>query len=405
MREETAAARLARYQKALAADALPAAFVDLDGFDANVDFVFDRVARSPKRLRVATKSIRCLRLIERVIARDPARVIGLMAWSAREAVFLADRGFRDIVVAYPTMASADLTGLARVNASGSFAAIVVDAIEHVEAAERAARSVGAPLPLLIELDLALRPFGGDLAIGALRSSVHQPRAVVELAERIASSQALRFAGVMGYEAHVAGMVDQARTSAWMNTPKWMLKRLSRGPIAEFRRQTVEALSQRGLSPQVVNGGGTGSLDWSLSEAALTEVTVGSGFLAGHLFDGYRGLSLSPALHFAAEVARRPRPGVATVNGGGFIASGEIGPDRAPLPVLPEGLSLTKLEGAGEVQTPLLHDPSINIALGSAVIFRPAKSGELAERFNEYALIRGDRVEERAPTYRGEGACF
>jgi D-serine deaminase-like pyridoxal phosphate-dependent protein len=39
-------------------------------------------------------------------------------------------------------------------------------------------------------------------------------------------------------------------------------------------------------------------------------------------------------------------------------------------------------------------------LGDPVIFRPAKSGELAEHFEEYLLVRGDRIEARVPTYRG-----
>ncbi len=34
-----------------------------------------------------------------------------------------------------------------------------------------------------------------------------------------------------------------------------------------------------------------------------------------------------------------------------------------------------------------------------------KTGELAEHFNEYVLLRGDRIEARAPTYRGMGFSF
>jgi len=34
-----------------------------------------------------------------------------------------------------------------------------------------------------------------------------------------------------------------------------------------------------------------------------------------------------------------------------------------------------------------------------------KVGELAEHFARYLLVRGSRVEARAPTYRGAGHCF
>jgi hypothetical protein len=44
-------------------------------------------------------------------------------------------------------------------------------------------------------------------------------------------------------------------------------------------------------------------------------------------------------------------------------------------------------------------------LGAPVLFRHAKAGELAEHFNEYLLVRGDRVVTHAKTYRGFSFCF
>jgi len=434
----------ARYSRALAADSTPAAFVDLDGFEHNLRVVFGEEsgpviggmnppagaiaslnasgpviggmnppagaiaslnASGGKPLRIASKSVRSIPLLERIQRHAPGRITGLMAYSAKEAAFLVERGFSDVLLAYPTLHGPDLELLARKNREGAKISLVVDAPEHVEAAAKASARVEGALPLVIELDLSLRPLGGDLAIGALRSPLHHSAAVVELARRIADTPRLSFHGLMAYEAHVAGMTDQGSGSRAMDTAKWLLKRASRRPLEEARAEAVHALTQAGLPPLLVNGGGTGSLRWCQSEAALTELTVGSAFLAGHLFDGYRELSFRPALHFALEVVRSPRPGVCTVRGGGFIASGESGPSRAPVPVLPSGLRLTKIEGAGEVQTPLVAERGSAPGLGSLVFFRPAKSGELAERFEEYALIRGDRVEERVRTYRGEGRCF
>jgi D-serine deaminase-like pyridoxal phosphate-dependent protein len=64
-----------------------------------------------------------------------------------------------------------------------------------------------------------------------------------------------------------------------------------------------------------------------------------------------------------------------------------------------------LEGAGEVQTPVALPAGCAVALGDPLFFRPAKSGELAEHFDEYLLVRGDRIEARALTYRGLGRRF
>ena len=60
----------------------------------------------------------------------------------------------------------------------------------------------------------------------------------------------------------------------------------------------------------------------------------------------------PAGYYALDVVRRPAADLATLFSGGFIASGPTGASRAPTPVWPEGLALTRAEGAGEVQTPV-----------------------------------------------------
>jgi D-serine deaminase-like pyridoxal phosphate-dependent protein len=108
---------------------------------------------------------------------------------------------------------------------------------------------------------------------------------------------------------------------------------------------------------------------------------------------------------AAELARRRAMAVATLFSGGYIASGPIGPSRSPTPYLPAGLELLALEGAGEVQSPVTGKAARNLKLGDRVWLRHAKAGELAERFTDYHVIVGDRVERTVPTYRGEGKNF
>jgi D-serine deaminase-like pyridoxal phosphate-dependent protein len=58
-----------------------------------------------------------------------------------------------------------------------------------------------------------------------------------------------------------------------------------------------------------------------------------------------------------------------------------------------------------VQTPLQGDSANRISLGTPVLFRHAKAGEVMERFREVLLLREGRVVDRVPTYRGEGLCF
>jgi D-serine deaminase-like pyridoxal phosphate-dependent protein len=250
---------------------------------------------------------------------------------------------------------------------------------------------------VIDVDMSFRPRRG-VHLGVRRSPVREPAEVVALASRIADRKELRFEGIMGYEAQIAGVAD-------LDFARRAMKALSRRDVIARRAAVVAALTERGLAPRIVNGGGTGSLDANAREPALTEITVGSGLFASHLFDHYRGLTLRPAALFALQVVRRPAPRFVTCHGGGWIASGPIGPDRAPKPVYPAGLSLLPLEGAGEVQTPLAVAPGVDLALGDPVFFRHAKAGEIAEHVNTMLLVRGDAIVDRAQTYRGLGRAF
>ena len=122
---------------------------------------------------------------------------------------------------------------------------------------------------------------------------------------------------------------------------------------EARRAEIVAAVAEIAELEFVNGGGTGSIGLTSAEWAVTEIAAGSGFYAPVLFDHYRSFALHPAAMFALPVVRRPGPRVATVLGGGYLASGVGAKDRMPVPHLPAGLKLDPFEGAGEVQTPLL----------------------------------------------------
>ncbi|HTJ45063.1 MAG TPA: alanine racemase [Kofleriaceae bacterium] len=391
-----------RLRRAIATEPLPCAIVDLTALEQNVDQIAERVRARGKRLRVATKSLRSPALIERVIARGGAAFAGLMTYTAAETAWWAARGARDLLLAYPTVQRADLEHLIDCARRGATAAVVVDSDEHVRVLAEGARAANVALPIVIDVDMSYRP-ASVLHLGVRRSPLHDVDAVVALAAKIADTKGLRFHGLMGYEAQIAGLVD--RDVGWRGPAARWIKRRSRGDVAHTRAAIVEALRARGLAPTVFNGGGSGSLPSSLEEDALTEVTAGSGFLCSHLFDHYAEIHFTPAVYFALQVVRRASKDIVTCHGGGWIASGAVGADRLPVPALPQGLELLGVEGAGEVQTPVRVPAGVSISLGDPIFFRHAKAGELAEHVNEYLLIEGERVIDRAPTYRGMGLCW
>jgi D-serine deaminase-like pyridoxal phosphate-dependent protein len=163
-----------------------------------------------------------------------------------------------------------------------------------------------------------------------------------------------------------------------------------------------------MSLELVNGGGTGSIDETTRDTGVTEITAGSGLYKTHLFDGYsspRVRALEPALFFALEVVRRPSPTHITCSGGGYVASGGASANKHAKPVSPEGLRLLSMEMTGEVQTPLEGDAAKSIRLGDPIVFRPSKAGEPLERFSEVLLVSDNKIVDRVPTYRGLGWTF
>jgi D-serine deaminase-like pyridoxal phosphate-dependent protein len=393
------ASTFADYQAAIRGRALPLAFVDLDAIDENTRRLL--LLAEGKSLRVATKSLRTPALIRRVVEKGAAQVSGLMTYSARETALLGAEGFRDLLLAYPTVTPSDVLEVARANREGAVVSVVADAPEHLEALDAGARQAGTRIPVVVDVDVSYHALG-SVHLGVLRSPLRSPADVVAFASRISAFPNLVLRGFMAYEAQVAGIADHDPFAPRLDRVKRAIKALSRPDVAKTRAEIVKLGREAGLEWSVFNGGGTGSLKSSAADPSLTEVTAGSGFFASHLFDHYRDVPLVPAAFFALQVVRKPRADVVTCHGGGYVASGEAGVSRLPRPVWPAGLSLIALEGAGEVQTPLRVPAGVKLEVGDPVFFRHAKAGELAEHFGEWVLVKGGKVVGEAKTYRGLG---
>ncbi len=395
----------ARLERATAGLQAPFALIDLDALRANAAELERQAGGLP--IRLASKSLRCRELQRRVLAMPGFR--GTLAFTLPEALWLAEHGFEDLVVAYP---SADAHAL-RALAGGPHVervTVMVDHVEQLAALERALAATGAALRVCIDVDAGWRALRGRVRIGVKRSPTHTPAQAADLARAILARDGLRLVGVMMYEAQIAGVGDDPPGRRARATAIRAMQALSARELRTRRAAVVaavqETLAAAGRPPlQLVNGGGTGSVARSAAEGSLSEVTAGSGLYAPALFDSYRSLALRPAALFALPVVRRPRAGAVTVLGGGYLASGPADAARLPRVHLPSGLRLDREEGAGEVQTPLLGARADALALGDRVYMRHAKAGELCERFASVHVLDGEHVVEELATYRGEGQCF
>lgn len=374
----------------------PVATIDVDALRYNA---LDLVVRSSGvPIRVASKSIRVREVLDATLALPGYR--GILAFTLPEALWLAET-HDDIVLGYPSVDRTALAALAADEAKAARITLMVDdpaQLDLVDAvAPPAARAV---LRVAIDADASWRaPVLGH--IGVRRSPVHEPGEVADLARAIVRRPGFRLVGLMMYEAQIAGQPDD--TGSGDAVIRWMQRRS--GDELRERRGAIVAAVRAVADLEFVNGGGTGSLESTASDPAVTETTAGSGLLAGHLFDLYRAFAPAPAAAVALEVVRRPAPDIVTVLGGGWIASGPPLASRQPLPVWPTGLRTLGREGSGEVQTPLEGAAARRLSVGDRVWFRHAKSGELAERVDRYVLTAGDRAVGEAATYRGEGKAF
>ena len=377
----------------------PFAVVDLAAFDANAKALVEHAAGKP--LRVASKSVRCRDLLTRVL-RQPGWQ-GVLAYTLAEANWLVRGGVTDdAVVAYPTADRAALRDLVHDDRLRAGVTLMVDSAEQLDFIQ--AVTDRAEVRVCIDLDASYRLAGGRVHLGVFRSPVREPDQARALAEAIAKRPGLRLVGIMSYEAQIAGLGDappgrRARALAIRAVQRRSFKELlaRRGAAVDAVRAVADL--------EFVNGGGTGSVRLTGGDPSVTEITAGSGLYGPTLFDAYTAWRPTPAAFFAQPVVRRPGPGVVTVLGGGWIASGPTEPSRQPTPWLPKGLKMIGTEGAGEVQTPLRGPATDPLRVGDRVWFRHAKAGELCEHVNELHLVEGDAVTAVAPTYRGEGHAF
>ena len=379
---------------------LPLAFVDLDLLDANIAVIKNKVKGKP--VRIASKSIRCPHILQYILDKD-STFQGLMTFTGKEALALAEKGFDNLLMGYPIANKKDIASICQANKKGKSIVLMVDSILHIQWIEEQAKKLQMVQPVCIDVDMSSDYPG--LHFGVYRSPIHTIEKFKKLVDATLTFPHVKIVGLMGYEAQIAGVGDNSPYNGIKNTAIRALKKLSIGELKKRRTACVQYLIDKGLQPELINGGGTGSINSTREENFVTEISVGSGFYAPALFDYYESFRFAPAAAYAIQIVRSPKKGMFTAQGGGYVASGNISPDKQPKPYLPQGIQLTENEGTGEVQTPFTYTGKDELKVGDPIFFRHSKAGELCERFSSLHLVRGGKIIDRVPTYRGLGWTF
>jgi D-serine deaminase-like pyridoxal phosphate-dependent protein len=175
--------------------------------------------------------------------------VGVCAQTVGEAEAFVAGGIRDVLVTSPSPAPAApaIAALARAARIGATA----DHAEQVAWLGAAAQAAETIIDLVVDVDP-----------GNHRTGAHPP-GVVALARQAADTPGLRFAGIQMYAGHIQHFEDRET------------RRRAYDEVIATAASVVRALTDAGLAPPVVTGGGTGSHAYDLRSGVFNELQAGS----------------------------------------------------------------------------------------------------------------------------------
>lgn len=414
----------------------PSAWLDMDALDHNIALV--NLKTQAVNLRLATKSIRSIDVLHYIKNKSP-NFIGLMSYAADESVYLLENGFDNILCAYPTLDMSSVADTFKYTEQGATMIWMVDRSEHVDMLNEVAKKHNTVIDVCLDINMSM-PLP-KLYFGTKRSALMGLKDVKKLLKHFKRHTHVTVCAAMGYEAQIAGLPEHLPNKALLTPAIRLLKNRSKKQVSQRRGSIIKWLDKQGYTLKLVNGGGSGSMDFTSNQPEVTEITVGSAYYKPAYFDYMDSMDeFQPAAGFVLPITRQPEKDVVTCHSGGFIASGAIGVDKQPVVHYPKGLSLLADEGFGEVQTPLKIDRKVvnsqlnrsgeasgvgintDMNIGDIVWFRHAKAGELCEHFNALYCYRNTSqapnfnysntskgnatgISQTMTTYRGAGKCF
>ena len=280
----------------------PALFVDLDAFDRNVARMSSAIVGAGIGWRPHTKGIKVPALAHRLIA---AGAFGVTCAKVSEAEVMADAGIRDILVANQVVGEAKVRRFAAL-CHRADAIVAVDSLEGIAQLDRAASEAGVSPRVVVEVDTGMGRCGSAPGLPTL-----------EMARRVADAPHLRFAGLMAWEGHAAGIVDPDAKRAAVSEA---IGRLT---------STAETCRAAGLTVDIVSCSGTGTYALAVGMQGITEIQAGGGVWGDVHYRDHFGVDHECALRVMTTVVSRPSD-TYVVTDGGFKTLGSINSMAEPV---------------------------------------------------------------------------
>ena len=345
----------------------PALVLDLDAFERNLALMAAAIRESDLNLRPHAKSHKCVRIAR---AQIDAGAIGICCATLDEAEIMAAAGIPGILITSPLTTDAKISRLVDLARQGADVMIVVDHVSNVSALDRAARTAGIRLPVLVDVELG---FGrtGVTTIDAAEALTHQ----------IKTSQALTFNGLQAYGGHLQHIADYA-------------KRLEKTQNAHhYIAEIINRLKEIGLTPRLVSGGGTGTAMIDGRAGSLMEIQAGS-----YIFmDGeYEAIAYGKGQVWPYECALFVQTAVISANHAGMVttdAGTKAFAVNGPKPrIVTPGLENALYEYCGDEHGRVRLEPGSAVPrLGDRIECVVPHCDPTVILYDAFHCVRGDRL--------------
>lgn len=345
----------------------PVLVIELDALERNIAKMAAFAKDHGLVLRPHAKTYKSADIAKKQIA---AGAVGVCCAKLGEAEALADEGVDSILITSPVVSAPAIARLMKLNEQISDLRVVVDNPDNVAALDQAASQVDVTLSVLIDIDPGIR-----------RTGVPTTDAALEVGHAISSAPALRYLGVQFYcggEQHIESYAERREA---------IIKRF------DFLRSTIAALSEAGLAPQVVTGGGTGTHRIDAELGVLNELQVGSYvFMDRHYNEcDLTGEDAGPppfetSLQIDARVVSANTQGVVTIDAGFKAMATDSGPPLV-LSGAPPG---TPFHFMGD-EHGLVVSGDTKLAIGDIVTLAVPHCDPTVNLYDHVHIVRGDTL--------------
>ena len=228
----------------------PCLVLDLDSLERNVRKMGQHAKEMGVRHRVhgkMHKSVDVAKLQEKL-----GGSCGVCCQKVSEAEAFVRGGITDVLVSNQVRDPAKIDRLARIPLLGARTICCVDDIDNVADLSSAAVKHGTIIECLVEIDC-----------GAGRCGVTDTQTVVDIATAIDAAEGLKFSGLQAYQ------------GAMQHMNSYDDRRQKIDIAVAMVREAVDTLAAKGLTCDIVGGGGTGSYYFEGNSGVFNELQCGS----------------------------------------------------------------------------------------------------------------------------------